>query len=89
MDVGTALIANAQAAKLMHPGKCALHDPAKSTQVAAMGRATFAQERLDMSASQRLPMGLRIVSPIALEGLWSTAWMTRFPCNGWNRINER
>ena len=29
MGVGTALIANTQAAKLMQPGKCALHDPAK------------------------------------------------------------
>ena len=89
MDVGTALIANTQAAKLMQPGQCALHDPAKNTQVATMGRAAFGQDRSDVSASQRSPVGLRIVGPIALEDFGSTAWMTGLARNSRNRINER
>ncbi len=89
MDAGPALVANRQAAEPMQPGEGAFDDPARLAQAAAVGCPSFRQLRRDAPVLELVAVGLRVVTPVALdEG--------RLPCRSTgasaqrrHRINER
>src|SRR6476660_679627 len=55
MDVGSLVIAHAQAAKLTEPGKGALDDPPPSAQATPMRRAAHGQPRHDVTSPETAP----------------------------------
>lgn len=55
MDVGTLLIADAQSAKLVEPGKGSLHDPSPSTEATAVFGLAHREQRHDAAVAQTLP----------------------------------
>ena len=63
-NVGSLFIPHTQAAKLIEPGKRALHDPPPPAQSPAMLAAAHGKLRHDMSRSQRAPKRGRVVAAI-------------------------
>ena len=55
MDVGTFLVADAQSAKLVQPGKAPFHDPSPSTEAAAVLCVAHRKQREDAPVAQTLP----------------------------------
>jgi hypothetical protein len=64
MDVGPLVIPHPQAAKLIEPGKRALHDPPPPAQATAMRGAAHGQPRHDMPHPQSAPNGGGVVAAI-------------------------
>ena len=62
MDIGSLLIADAQSAKLVEPGKAPLDDPAPSAQTAAVLGVTLCEQRLNMSGAQTLPDSFGVIT---------------------------
>jgi hypothetical protein len=52
MDVGSLLIADPKAAKLIEPTKCSFYHPSPSSQTAAVSRVAFGNQRDDVSESE-------------------------------------
>jgi len=55
MDIGSLLVADAQPAKLVQPGKAPLHNPAPSAEATAMFRVAHRKQRQNASLAQTLP----------------------------------
>ena len=62
MDVGPLFIPHAQAAKLIEPGKGALHDPPPPAQATPMLGAAHGKLRHDMPRPQPAPKGGRVAA---------------------------
>ncbi len=65
MDIGSFLVANAQSAELVEPGKTPLDDPAPSSQSAAMLGVALGKQGQDVAGTQTLPDRLRVITTIA------------------------
>lgn len=89
MNIGPALIADAQAAELMQPREGPFDHPAKDTQAAPVGRAPMGQEGDDAEAPQGMPMGRRVVGAVALEAFGSVPRVPDLPADGRDGLNQR
>ncbi len=65
MDIHLLLVANAQSAELVEPGKTPLDDPAPSSQSAAMLGVALGKQGQDVAATQTLPDRLRVITTLA------------------------
>ena len=89
MNVGTALPADAQTAKLVQPAQASLHHPARRAQAAAVFGAAASQHRGDPPLAQLAPMRLGIVRAVALHAVRPLPGPTRLPGDGRNLIHQR
>lgn len=64
MDVGAAVVAHQQPAKLMQPGEAALHDPALSTEAGTVSAAAPADQGRDATCLQASPVAVVIVAAV-------------------------
>jgi len=55
VDVSSLFVANAQAAKLVQPGKAPFHDPSPSTEATAVLCVAHRKQREDAPVAQTLP----------------------------------
>src|SRR6266567_4583055 len=74
----TPLVTRPQAAVLVQPRQRSLHDPAEYAKPTAMGRATLGQHWLDTPMAELATVGLRVVSPVALQAARPGARMADF-----------
>lgn len=88
MNIITSFITNSQSAKLMQPGKCAFHHPAKYTQAAAVFRSAFCQNRTYAKFVQFVSMWLTVVSSISLNIIRFLTRTTYLACNWRNRSDQ-
>jgi hypothetical protein len=65
MDVGSLLIANTQAAELIHPGEGTFYDPAPSAESTAMFGVALGKPRNDVATTQTLPDCFRVITTVA------------------------
>ena len=65
MDVGSLLIANTQAAKLIKPSEGPFHHPSPSAQPTAMFGVALGEPRNDVATTQTLPDCLRVITTVA------------------------
>src|SRR3990172_12188435 len=76
VDVGAALPADAQAAKLMQPRHAPFYHPTGLAQAAAMRRAAFGQFWNDAPGAQRVTVRIGVVPTISLHPVRTKPWMT-------------
>ena len=72
MNVGPALIADAQPTELVQPGQGPLHHPPVDAQPTAVGGQTLRQDWLDPQGAQPAPMGFRAIGSVSLNLVWFT-----------------
>lgn len=89
MNVGAALPANAEAAKLVEPTEGALDHPAVLAEPASMLGIALGEDRFDPTASQLGAMCGGVVRSIALHPLRSTARPPALACDRWNPVHQR
>jgi len=65
MDVGSLLVANTQAAKLIKPSEGPFHHPSPSAESTAMFGVALGEPRNDVASAQTLPDCLRVITAIA------------------------
>jgi hypothetical protein len=65
MDVGSLLVANTQAAKLIKPSEGPFHHPSPSTESTAMFGVALGEQRHDTATTQALPDCLRVITTVA------------------------
>lgn len=82
MQLGSALVADAQAFELMQPGQCAFHHPAGDAQAAAVRDTPPSQQGLDVALAQFATVGIRIISAVCLDPLGALARPAAFAPNG-------
>ncbi len=89
MDVGSPLIADGKAAELSIPGKCALHDPAVTSQFCAALNATPGDARLNVASGQGVAAAAMIIRLVRMQ--LARALARRAPAlpDGRDGINER
>ncbi len=73
MDVGPALIANAQPTELVQPGQRPLHHPPMDPQATTVGCQTLRQDWLNPQGAQDSSMGFRAIGSVSLNLVWFTA----------------
>jgi hypothetical protein len=89
VNVGTALIADAQPPELMEPTQRTLHDPACPSQATAMRRAPSSNHRLDAIQPQPHAMQVRVIGTVSIEPIRFPSGMTHFAPNGRDRLHQR
>ena len=89
MNIITTFITNSQPTKLVQPGKCTLHHPAKYTKATAVFSSAPGQNRIYTQMTQCISMGLTIVGSITLNAIRSLARATHLTCDWRNRLNQR
>jgi hypothetical protein len=89
MNIITTFITNSQSTKLVQPGKCTLDHPAKDSQPTAVFRSAFCQNRIYTQFTQRISMGLTVISSVTLKTIRSLTRTTHLACNWRNRLNQR
>lgn len=65
MNICSLLVADAQSAKLVEPGKAPLHDPSPSAQPAAVLSVTHREQGYDSALTQTLADYLSVVTTVA------------------------
>ena len=89
MDIGPLVIAHAQAAKLIQPGKRALDDPPPSAQSTAVFRSADGEQREDVADPKTAPDCLRVVCTVAQQAVGTATRASSLSLKCWNRIDER
>ena len=89
MNIGATFVTNPQAAVLAKPGEGTLYDPAIDTQAAAMLCSTPGQQRDNVPLTQRASMRLRVIGPIAQNGLGTPTGPSHFARDGPDGIDQR
>ena len=77
MDIGTAFVADGQAAKPVEPGDRALHDPSAHAEPTAVRRPTPGEHRHDSTSPEAIAVRLGIVAPIPLQRIGATSGPAR------------
>ena len=89
MDVGPLVIPDAEAAKLIEPGKRPLHDPPPPAQPTPVLGATHGEQRHDMPRPQTTPNGGRVVAAIPEHTVRPLSRSPPFAVQRGNRIDQR
>jgi hypothetical protein len=89
MNVGATFIPDSQPTMLEEPRNGPLNDPPVYAQATAMGCATPGQKRENATATQLTPVRLRIVGPISLDPIRSSAGPSHLARDGRDRIDQR
>ena len=89
MNVGAALPADTQSAKLMQPAQASLHHPTRLAESAAMLGIAMRQHRGDSPSAEFPPMGLGIVRAVALHAVRPTPRATGLAGNRRDVIHQR
>jgi hypothetical protein len=88
MDVGTFLVSDAKATKLIQPGKASLHNPSPSTKATPVLRVAHREQRQDTPVAQTLPDCLRIIAAVAYHTIRTMARTPAFSLQWWDGIDE-
>ena len=88
MDVGSFLIANSQAAKLIPPREGTFHDPPPSAQSAAMFSASLGEPGHDVAGTQTLPNRLCVITTVAYDAIRTMARTSMLSLQRWDCLNE-
>src|SRR4051794_32706759 len=88
MDVVPPLVSDPEATVLMQPAQRPLHHPAEDAQAAPVLRPPLGQQRLDPELTEALPVRLRIVSPVALHPIGTTAGTARLALDRGDRVEQ-
>jgi hypothetical protein len=89
VDVGPLLIPHAQPAKLIQPGKCALHDPPPPAQATPMRGATHGQQGHDVTSPKTAPHGGCVVAAIPEHTVRPLPRSPPFAVQRGDRIHQR
>ena len=89
MDVGPFVVADAEASKLIEPGKRPLHDPAPPARAAPVRRAALRDKRENPTGSQSMADRRRVVAAITEHAGWTTPRSAAFALQWGNRIDQR
>lgn len=89
MNIGATFETNAQTAKLMQPGMCALHHPPRDTQAAAMFDTPARDYRNDAARLQGSSMRLGIIAAVSLQCLRFPFWTSYLARDWGNAIDQR
>jgi hypothetical protein len=88
MDICSSFVTKAKATKLMNPRQRTLDNPSGHSESATAFRIASGQQRYDTTTTQGFPMGLRIISPIALNNVRTLTRTSTFTRYRWNGINQ-
>ena len=88
MNFGQTLVADLQTSKLMQPSQSALHNPTGFAEAAAVRGQLSRNLAANTAFSKHLPMCSRVVGPIALNAVGSTAWAASFAAHWRNAFNQ-
>jgi hypothetical protein len=88
VNVGTLLIADAQPAELVQPGKGPFHNPSPSSKAAAVFNVAYCEQRHDASITQTLPDCFRVITTVLNHAIRSVARTPAHALQWWNGINE-
>ena len=88
MNVGSALIADAQPAELMQPSQGSLNYPTVDSQAAAVLSEAPSQDRLDPQPAQCLSVGFRVICSVSLNPFRSPARAAPPAPNRWNGLHQ-
>ena len=69
MDLGTALVADAQAAEVVQVRETALHDPPLATQTGAVRSAPASDQRLDATTTQEATVAVVVVAAVGQQAV--------------------
>ncbi len=89
MDTGSTFVTQVEATEPMQPGQRAFHDPSRTTEPAAMGRAALGELGVDPATVQRVAMRLRVIAPIALNQVRLADGTTGTPAQWRDRVDQR
>ena len=89
MNVGATFIPDSQPSMLEEPRNSPLDNPAVLAQSTAVGRATASQQRENATPTQLTPVRLRIVGPVSLDPIGSSARSSHFARDRGDRIDQR
>jgi hypothetical protein len=89
MDIVASFVPDREATIAMEPRVRAFDDPATDAQAAAIRRSPPGQDRDDALCKEAIAMGLRIVAPVALEGIRTAAGPAASATDGGQRGDER
>ena len=89
MNVGSRLIADGEAAELPVPGKCALHDPAVTSQFCAALNAPPSDARLNVALGQGTSASAVIIRLVRVQFARPLAWRSPALPDGRHSINQR
>lgn len=89
MDVGSAVEAYSQAAKLVQPADGALDNPSRSSESTAMLRVASGNDGPDASLPEHFPVSFRIVGPVALDCVGSASRTADFAGYRRNCVKKR
>jgi len=79
MNVGSALIANPQAAELMKPAERAFHNRSEFAKTATVGLSALGDARLDSAMPEQDAVHFRVVGPIRIEAFGAPDGCPRLP----------
>jgi hypothetical protein len=86
VNIKPLLISNGQSAKVVEPGKCALHHPAVPSQLLAALYTSPRNPRGDAPLAKSKPVLLRVIPFVSVHLHRSKAWSTSFPVQRRNGI---
>ncbi len=89
VDLRPPLVSDAQPATLVPPRERALDDPTLEAQTAAVLGTALGEPRGNAACPQRLPMGRRVIRPIASDALGALARPTRLAPTPRHRVDPR
>ena len=89
MNVVAALVADGEAAVAMQPRVGTFDHPARHAQTAAMRRLTTGQDGRDALGGEAIPVGLRVIAAVALEGIGAATGPAAPATDGGQRGDER
>ena len=76
MDLGTTLIADAQATEVMQVGEAAFHDPALTAETGAVRSAPAGDQRPDATPTQKTTVAVVVVAAVGQETIGLAARST-------------
>lgn len=89
MDIGSSFVADTESSVLVEPCEGAFDDSAASAEAAAVFGVAFGEQTLDAEGFERVAMGLRIVSAVALHEFGSSAWAAALAAHGRDGLDQR
>src|SRR5512143_462802 len=88
MYVGAALVPDAQASILMHPGMGSFHHPTVEAQAAPVLGVAFRQDGFDMSGEEFLAVRFGVVAAVSQHGVRPVPRSARPPAESGDRVHE-
>jgi len=89
MDIGAAFVADGEPSEAVQPREGALDDPATRPEATAVRGATTREDRDDAARPQAVPVRLRVVPAVALQGAGLPARAPRPAAHGGQRVDHR